>query len=1395
MDGVTVAQRLALMMAIKENIRAKRWDMMVRVGRSWWARHSRKKRHGPSQDANEAEPGVVQGVVASQGQQQQMPEQQSESGEGEDAVAEEAVEAGGIPQQQAEQVPAAAERPLRLATWNVHSITEKRGAVEELLRWEKVDILCMQETWRTAEEWPVRQAGFHVFEERARRQQEGEGAPQRIPGQLGLAVYVRKGIPVFESGDSSPYHQTVVICLGMVRWTIINVYIPGLTTPNRRGAIQTVKHAVCRVLQLDPNARLVITGDWNENPTRVAHRISRWHPLLDLVPCQGKPQTFRARGRWSALDHVVASREALHFLAKVRVNRNYDDSDHWPVQTYITGQGLVEPGAPVLINPPEGLRPRMNGAILREKRASLASHNRWQVFADMLDEEEAAEAAMQSGAEQQEAAPALVERVTEAFVGVAHEVAGELGALVPPLQGTSQRPTRQKTARARRAINKRRKLHRKWVQLEAPRELHVFQELQAQVLVAKVEMRRSSKVMFSKHVAKGMLAMGERRDVKALWKWVNGMLGRGRGTSMEYSGPLRNSHGVEVYSSQDKLGAWAQHYADLLRDVTGHSKDEEYWRDILQPEWQDELEGMDMPFSWPEVNRSLKHMKNGTAPGLDGIPPEFFKAVTEAEADEQPESALGRVLLRVLNILYDKGVVPVLMELALLVSIPKKGDLSYMDNYRGISLICVLLKLVTRMWTQRVQGALEERGWFKQEQAGFRKGEECMCHVVALYELLRRRALANKRTYVTFVDFRKAYDTVPHEAMLIKAEAAGVRGKALRFLRGLYANSRVSVRTPFGYSDPVVMGRGVRQGCPASTLLYLIFCNDLPQLLRRQGLTLGPTQEDRLGGLAYADDLAGLCSSTRRLRRSNQVVTQWAALHEIEINARKSAVMGFGNGAMQRLRESPDRWRLGGEVLSVVEEYTYLGVVFNHLLDLDQMALHRMEKGAQVTDSIGAMLRSLGIPLYTRIMLVRSLVIPVLTYGAELWGMHMGRVARHQTVLNKALKWVLGIGVRNHVVSGDAIMEALGVTSVFAHASAARARGFVKFTGVKTVVRWLRRGLNRQVGRAYDWLKTTKRFMTMIWRDLPQQYPGVYTLPMDPEVEYDGSDARVVATQVRIICAKLGTKRNESSTWRRVNGAHFEFTRSYLFRAMRFPSHIPAVQWLTRFRAGAVMTAKKLHQWGLLPDEYEAKCPCCGEAVPETIQHMMVECSRWTALRQLHHIMEMLPGEELDTEQQSVILLGGRVARGPAALAPVNEEGQDAEMVQEWVFLQHWVSTEAGHTYGPLDIHNPVVGAGVDGPDQGNEAAIGGQVGALAPNPAGELGPAPQGMNMGQELDLPVFVRVGQFLLELVRQRIRLPILHQQGAHHPGADAPEQGMAGFVGEPVPPPAAFPVGVG
>ena len=109
---------------------------------------------------------------------------------------------------------------------------------------------------------------------------------------------------------------------------------------------------------------------------------------------------------------------------------------------------------------------------------------------------------------------------------------------------------------------------------------------------------------------------------------------------------------------------------------------------------------------------------------------------------------------------------------AVLVPIPKKGDLSLCDNWRGIALLDVVGKVVARVLQERLQKLAEDE--LPESQCGFREGRSCTDMICTIRQLVEKSWEHTAKSFFTFIDLKKAYDSVPREAMWLALKKLGV---------------------------------------------------------------------------------------------------------------------------------------------------------------------------------------------------------------------------------------------------------------------------------------------------------------------------------------------------------------------------------------------------------------------------------------------------------------------------------------------------------------------------------------------------------------------------------------------------------------------------------------------
>ena len=197
------------------------------------------------------------------------------------------------------------------------------------------------------------------------------------------------------------------------------------------------------------------------------------------------------------------------------------------------------------------------------------------------------------------------------------------------------------------------------------------------------------------------------------------------------------------------------------------------------------------------------------------------------------KDSIATPLFLIFNLSLSEGIFPDAMKLADVVLLLKGGNKCFLNNYRPISLLPTISKLLEKIVYSRTYEFLTKHEALFQSQYGLRKKHSCEHAITELVGEICKGYENKCHTIAIFIDLSKAFDTISHEILIQKLEHYGIRGIYLKWFQSYLQNQALHVRcetTSSGYieySDPVNLTIGTPQGSCLGPLLFLVFCNDI----------------------------------------------------------------------------------------------------------------------------------------------------------------------------------------------------------------------------------------------------------------------------------------------------------------------------------------------------------------------------------------------------------------------------------------------------------------------------------------------------------------------------------------------------------------------------------------
>ncbi|KAK6749514.1 hypothetical protein RB195_001867 [Necator americanus] len=339
-----------------------------------------------------------------------------------------------------------------------------------------------------------------------------------------------------------------------------------------------------------------------------------------------------------------------------------------------------------------------------------------------------------------------------------------------------------------------------------------------------------------------------------------------------------------------------------------------------------------------EIRHAIMSARNRTAPGPDRIRPEHLKSLPPVLID-----TLARLFIRYLL----ECKVPKQWKTSKTVFLYKKGDPHDIGNYCPTCLLTAM-------------------------QAGFRKRFSTIDHIYTVSKLIEVSREYKMPLCLTFIDLKKAFDSVETEAVVEALDNQGVPTQYIKVLRELYGNFMIGI-SPFYKNIIIDVKKVVRQG---DTISPKIFTATLENALRKlEWDDMGVKVDGRqLHHLRFADDIVLITPS---ISQAERMLTETCGCIGLQLNLQKTMFMQNG-----WISDAP--FTLNGTNTSECTSYVYLGRELNMMNDLTSELGRRRRAAWGAYKSIEDVVKKTR-NTHLRAHIFNTTVLPALTYASETW--------------------------------------------------------------------------------------------------------------------------------------------------------------------------------------------------------------------------------------------------------------------------------------------------------------------------------------------------------------------------------------------------------------------------
>jgi len=543
------------------------------------------------------------------------------------------------------------------------------------------------------------------------------------------------------------------------------------------------------------------------------------------------------------------------------------------------------------------------------------------------------------------------------------------------------------TQRILDAINRKNSLYKIYVQTKTDASHFIFKTFRNRVLK---DLRNAKKLYYQGLIEKN------KGNSKRTWQILNEMLGRENHKSC-YVKSL-NVNGSLLTDEQQIASGLNEFFTSIGANLEqtipiSNSDPTAYIHDDIQDTC------FLNPVSPVTVQNVLREMK-ASGGSEQAISAKVLKLIS---------ASISAPLSHVINLCFTAGYFPDKLKTSIVTPIHKSGCKDSAGNYRPISVLSPLSKIIERCASDIIINFLNIHDILGSNQYGFRLKHSTEHALINFVDYVTNEREKGNYVMGIYLDIRKAFDSVNYEILFKKLVKYGIRGHALNLIKSYLTNRKqcVKVENVKGQvfiSDLSAVTCGVPQGSVLGPLLFLLYVNDLQNVSQ---LFHTITYADDTNLFMAGPQLETLCNTANAELRK---LKEWFDCNRLCVNIAKTCFQLYTS----KVYDFVPKLQINNEDIKREPLVKFLGVLVDEQLSFKP---HIEYIARKVAIAIGFMYR--GRDLMNReqlILIYNTLVLPHLSFSSIVWGINFVTNLNRLRILQKrAARVVLGLGYIDHV--------------------------------------------------------------------------------------------------------------------------------------------------------------------------------------------------------------------------------------------------------------------------------------------------------------------------------------------------------------------------------------------